>query len=269
MVMNLNEYIKQADSIVSNHCKRYSLLYPKSGVLLSGGIDSSLITSYVLQYLKNPFILSMGTNLTKDRPFIDIFSAHFKTTYEWVELMENKIIEALPIVTQLLEQNKIEVSGMQKTLGVGYFLIFKRAQSLGIKSVITGQGPDILFAGYHKYQGMNGAALKNQIKQDLILLETDKKRDRAMVSYFGITLINPYLEDDFVAFSLTVPPELKRRNGVEKYFMRKWGEVRHLPQEIVNRPKKAFQYSTGLHKKIYTSFRKTYSTYRVTCSANR
>ena len=249
--MNLDEYVHQADSIVSNHCKRYSKLFPRCGVLLSGGIDSSIVTSYVLQHFKNSLIFSMGTDLTKDRPYVDIVTTHFKIPYEWVDLNEDDITESLPIVTDLLVQNEIKASEMQKALAVGYFLIFKRAKSLGIQGIVTGQGPDILFAGYHKYATMTGVVLENEIKKDLILLETDKKRDSAMASYFDITLLNPYLEEDFVAFSLTVPAELKRKDGVEKYFMRKWGQSRGLPQEIVNRPKKAFQYSTGLQKKIH------------------
>lgn len=249
--MNLDEYIQQADSIVSNHCRRYNGQFPRCGVLLSGGIDSSIITSYVLQYFENPLILSMGTDLTKDKPYVDIVTAHFKKSYEWIELSAKDITESLPIVTDLLVQNEIEISEMQRALAVGFFLIFERAQALGIKAVVTGQGPDILFAGYHKYKTMSGTVLENEIKKDLILLETDKKRDSAMASYFGITLLNPYLEDDFVAFSLTVPAELKLKDSIEKYFMRKWGESRGLPQEIVNRPKKAFQYSTGLQKKIH------------------
>ncbi|MCX6732145.1 MAG: asparagine synthase C-terminal domain-containing protein [Candidatus Roizmanbacteria bacterium] len=249
--MNLNEYIKQADSIVSNHCMRYRALFPQCGVLLSGGIDSSVITSYVLEHFKETLILSMGTDLSKDKPFVDIVTTHFKTSYEWVYLSEKEIYESLPIVKKLLDENEIEATEMQQSLAVGYYLIFKRAQSKGIKGIVTGQGPDILFAGYHKYKGMSGEALADEIKKDLILLETDKKRDSAMARHFGITLLNPYLEQDFVDFSLTVPVELKLTNGVEKYFMRKWGEKRGLPQEIVNRPKKAFQYSTGLQKKVH------------------
>lgn len=249
--MNLDEYIKQADSIVSNHCERYKTVFPNCGVLLSGGIDSSVITSYVLQHFKKTLILSMGTDLTKDKPYVDIVTKHFKTSYEWVYLSEEDINEALPTINDLLEKAGIEISEMQQALAVGYFLIFKRAQSKGVQGIITGQGPDILFAGYHKYKGMSGAVLENEIKRDLILLETDKKRDSTMAHHFGITLLNPYLEQDFVDFSLTVPAELKLSDGIEKYFMRKWGETRGLPNEIVNRPKKAFQYSTGLQKKVH------------------
>jgi len=248
--MNLNEYIQKADSIVSNHCNRYRASFPHGGVLLSGGIDSSVITTYVLKQFENPLIFSMGTNETKDRPFVDIFAHCFKVPYEWIELSDKLIKEALPIVSELLIKNGIEDSTMQRSLGLGYFLIFKRAHELGIRGIVTGQGPDILFAGYHKYKQLSGTELENEIKKDLVLLETDKKRDGAMANHFGITLLNPYLEQDFVDFSLSVPSELKLKDGVEKYFMRKWGKTRGLPQEIVVRPKKAFQYSTGLQKKV-------------------
>lgn len=248
--MTLTEYIQTADSIVSNHLSRYRNTFPQPGVLLSGGIDSSVITTYVLKQFEKPIIFSMGTDDTKDRPFVDMFVRHFSTSYEWIEMIEMMIKENLPSVSTLLTQHGVEDSTMQRSLGVGYFLIFKRAQELGIKGIVTGQGPDILFAGYHKYKNLTGEELENEIKKDLILLETDKKRDGAMANHFGITLLNPYLEQDFIDFSLTVPVEMKLKDGVEKYFMREWGKTRDLPQEIVERPKKAFQYSTGLQKKV-------------------
>ncbi len=248
--MELNEYIQKADSIVSNHLSRYRNIFPRPGVLLSGGIDSSVVTTYVLKQFEKPTIFSMGTNDTKDRQFVDMFVTHFETSYEWIEMTEAMIRENLPSVSSLLTQQGVEDSIMQRSLGVGYYLIFKRAQELGIRGIVTGQGPDILFAGYHKYKQLSGKKLEDEIKNDLILLEIDKKRDEAMASHFGITLLNPYLKQDFVDFSLTVPVELKLKDGVEKYFMREWGKRRGLPQEIVERPKKAFQYSTGLQKKV-------------------
>lgn len=248
--MNLNEYIQKADSIVSNHCIHYETLFPRVGVLLSGGIDSSIISTYVLTNFKSPTIFSMGTKLTQDRPYVDLFMNHFGVPYEWIELTEELIKQELPHVSELLRQNNVEDTVMQRSLGVGYYLIFKRAKEMGLKGIVTGQGPDILFAGYHKYKKLQESELESQIRKDLILLETDKRRDSAMASHFGITLLNPYLEEDFIEFSLTVPVELKMRNGVEKYFMREWGKARGLPQQIVQRPKKAFQYSTGLQKSV-------------------
>jgi asparagine synthase (glutamine-hydrolysing) len=242
--------IQKADTIVSKHFKLYMEHHKTIGVLLSGGIDSSVITSYVLQFYPQSHILSMGTKASKDLPFVQLFCQAVDRPFEWVSLTEPAIQHALPTVRTLLEEVEVTQSLMQLSLAVGYYLIFQRAHELGITAIVTGQGPDILFAGYHKYKSLSGTDLHLEIKKDLALLETDKKRDGAMARHFGITLLNPYLEQDFVDFSMTVSPELKVKNGVEKYFMRRWGSTRHIPDVIVNRPKKAFQYSTGLQNAV-------------------
>ena len=248
--MDLSGYIQKADSIVTNHFKQYAATHHDVGVLLSGGIDSTLITSYVTHYFSHAILFSMGTTHTKDRPFVECATHHFKKTYEWIALDETTISDALPDVRSLLTHAHVEATPMQLSLAVGYYLIFKRAAAMGVTAMVTGQGPDIVFGGYHKYKGMKKEELEREIVHDLALLETDKRRDGAMAKRFGIILLNPYLEHDFVDFSLTVPGDLKIHNGIEKYFMREWGKVRQLPDEIVHRPKKAFQYSTGLQKVV-------------------
>lgn len=248
--MDMHNYIERADSIVSNHFTQYAKKYDAVGVLLSGGIDSTLITSYVFHHFPQARIFSMGTNLTKDRQFIDIFADKEQKKYEWIDLNDEAVQAALPAVRDILKGVGVVDSTMQLSLACGYYLIFRRAHELGIHTIVTGQGPDILFAGYHKYKSISSTLINEEIKKDLILLETDIKRDSAMASHFGITLLNPYLESDFIEFALTVPPQYKVKDGVEKFMMREWGKKRGLPSAIVNRPKKAFQYSTGIQKTV-------------------
>lgn len=248
--MEIEKYIQTADSIVANHFKHYSSMHGSVGILLSGGIDSTLITSYAVKQFPQLRIFSMGTAQTKDRPFVDIYTKYINKGYEWIDLSDKAISEVLSEVKKLLVENGVECSTMQISLAAGYYLIFQKARELNITSIITGQGPDILFAGYHKYKATPQSELNDEIKKDLILLETDKKRDGAMAAHFGISLLNPYLESDFVDFALTVPSDLKLKDDIEKYFMREWGKSRKLPQEIIARPKKAFQYSTGLQKSV-------------------
>lgn len=246
----MHNYIERADSIVSNHFTEYAKKYDAAGVLLSGGIDSTLITSYVLHYFPQARIFSMGTDRTKDRQYVDIFVKQVEKEYEWIDLNDDVVRAALPAVRGILKDVGVVDSTMQLSLACGYYLIFKRAAELGINAIVTGQGPDILFAGYHKYKSLTPALVNEEIKNDLVLLETDIKRDSGMASHFGITLLNPYLETDFIEFALTVPSEYKLKDGVEKFMMREWGKKRNLPAEIIVRPKKAFQYSTGIQKTV-------------------
>ncbi len=240
----MEKSIDQMDLILSNLFKGYISTIHSPGVLLSGGIDSSVITYFISRNFSPYFIYSMGTKKTKDREFIEIMSSFLSQPYDWTEITKQSIQEVKHEVSTLLKKNGILPNLMQLSLGVGYFLIFQKASRQGIRYMFTGQGPDVLLGGYHKYKGV--LDLNSQINQDIILLEIDKKRDAAMASHFGITLINPYLEQTFVDFALSLPQEYKRDSVVEKLILRKFAQKKGFPEQIIQRPKKAFQYSTGI-----------------------
>jgi len=244
----MDAYISQLNTILSELFSTYSRTIIKPGVLLSGGIDSSLITYFVSHSFPSYSVLSMGAESTKDLKYIKIMCDYLQSSYEWVELTKNKIINILPTVRSILIKEGIPDSLMQISLATGYFLIFEKAQELDITHIFTGQGPDILYAGYHKYKTVND--INKEIKNDLGLLEVDKKRDNAIAKHFGIALINPYLEKNFVELALSVPSQYKLYQGIEKFILRQYAEKLGLPNAIVNRPKKAFQYSTGIQNII-------------------
>lgn len=238
----------ELNSILSNLFAKYRTDGTVPGVLLSGGIDSSTVTLLISRHFPGYRIFSMGTGDTKDREFVALLAGRLQHDYRWVDLNEKDIKDNLPAVVGLLQKAGVPQSPMQVALAMGYFLIFREAAREGITRVFTGQGPDITFGGYHKYKSVPDVA--SEIKKDLPLLEVDKRRDGAMAAFHGITLTNPYLEPEMVAFALRVPSEFKIADGVEKYLLRRYAESIGVPAEIVGRPKKAFQYSTGLQKVI-------------------
>jgi asparagine synthase (glutamine-hydrolysing) len=247
-MVGMRAYLNKLDTILSNLFSKYSSIGDLPGVLLSGGIDSSIISYYVGKTFPAYHIFSMGTLRTKDKKFIDIMTAYLKHDYCWIHLSDEMIRENMGTVEQLLKDVSVPRSLMQMSLAMGYFLIFKEAHKRGVTRVFTGQGPDITFAGYHKYKSTSD--VQAEIMKDLPILAIDQKRDTAMAAHFGITLINPYLEKDMVDFALHVPPGYKIRNGVEKFLLREYAKSIGLPHEIADRPKKAFQYSTGLQQTV-------------------
>ncbi|MFA5136346.1 MAG: asparagine synthase C-terminal domain-containing protein [Patescibacteria group bacterium] len=244
----MQEYLNRMESILTNLFVQYARHFNNPGVLLSGGIDSSVITDLVSFSFKNYTILSMGTEQSKDRFYIDEICRYLEHDYDWIEITKARITKHMDTVVNLLTKNSIKPSVMQISLGMGYYLLFERAHNLGLKYIFTGQGPDVLLGGYHKYKSTKD--INDQIRQDLPLLTIDLKRDSIMAGHFGITLINPYFDKEFVDLCLAIPHEYKIRNNSEKWILRKYAETRGLPQNIINRPKKAFQYSTGLQKLI-------------------
>ncbi|MDO9028033.1 MAG: asparagine synthase-related protein, partial [Candidatus Roizmanbacteria bacterium] len=152
----------------------------------------------------------------------------------------------LTLVKNLLIKAKVEPDLTNLSLALGYFLIFKKIKNEGFKFVFTGQGPDILFAGYHRYRMLSESQCVRAIREDLPLLEIDKRRDSAIAGFFGLKLINPYLESEFVKLALEIPVKYKIKDKIEKYIVRQYAKSIGLPDDLATRPKKAFQYSTGI-----------------------
>jgi asparagine synthase (glutamine-hydrolysing) len=60
-----------------------------------------------------------------------------------------------------------------------------------------------------------------------------------MAMAVGVEARVPFLDSELVDFSLTIPPELKMKNGEAKYILKKVAE-RYLPNDIIYRPKTGF-----------------------------
>lgn len=246
----ISDYIKLLDQIFLKIKRKIG--NGKVAVLASGGIDSSIITYFVKKYFNKSFLFSVGTADNADFYFVDLLNKFIKNPLKKIFVSESEVNKAKKIVMPILEKNNLPDDITQISLAISFFLVLKEVKKQKIDYVFTGQGPDILLAGYHKYKNIPLDQLNTQIKKDLSLLEIDKKRDQTIANHFKIKLINPYLKEDFINFSLSVPDKFKinKIDGefYEKYILRKVGERLKLPKEIILRHKKALQYSTGIRK---------------------
>jgi asparagine synthase (glutamine-hydrolysing) len=246
--------ITQYIAVLNNLYRKYLQLFQnkKVGVFVSGGIDSSLIAYFTSQYFKNINLLTLHSKDALDLNYAKTLNQFLKQKLFLVEFNQQKIKEITPQVIKILSENNIEKNPTQISLACAFFILCQKAKEKGIDIIFTGQGPDILLAGYHMYQKIPLSKLNEKIKNDLPLLEIDKKRDNAVALYFNIQLVNPYLEKKFIDFALKIPPEFKiNKIGeeiFEKYLSRKVGEYLKIPQEIILRHKKALQYSTKIRK---------------------
>jgi asparagine synthase (glutamine-hydrolysing) len=253
----MDEYINLIENELADVFSSYKekIGDKKVGVLASGGIDSSVVACLLKKYFKeNMVLLSFGTKESKDLPYIRILSDFLNLPLNYFEIDSDILQHNLPKVKNILQENKIDINLMQISLASGYYFIFQKAKELNIKHVFTGQGPDIILGGYHKYKNIPDNLIDEEIIKDLCLLKTDKKRDGEVAQEFDIKLFNPYLEKEFINLCLKIPSKYKIKTvnkvSVEKYILRKFGEKIGLPEEIVNRPKMAFQYSTRIQKEL-------------------
>jgi asparagine synthetase B (glutamine-hydrolysing) len=60
----------------------------------------------------------------------------------------------------------------------------------------------------------------------------------------------PFIDKNLMKFVLSLPSESFIKNKQRKYILRKVGKSLGLSNEIINLPKKSFQYSTGIIKEL-------------------
>jgi len=131
----------------------------------------------------------------------------------------------------------------------------------GCSTIILGQGPDELFAGYEKhvktYTEQGPDALTEQLWREIsITYEANIERDERAIATHGVESFFPYLDQQFVRTSLSVPVEWKvspKGKPQRKIIFRELAKLMGVPKEIADTPKSATQYSSGSSKALLES----------------
>jgi asparagine synthase (glutamine-hydrolysing) len=117
-----------------------------------------------------------------------------------------------------------------------------------VKVVLSGEGADELFAGYHYLSDLEpeGEALSRELHLTTRSLHNSNlQRVDRMTMAHGLEARVPFLDRAVVALAFRIDPALKRRNGEGKWILRKVAE-RYLPSRIVWRDKEKFASGTGI-----------------------
>lgn len=120
------------------------------GFFVSGGLDSSLVTSIALREagdssFRQPISLRFSPHSVVDEEYGKVLEKSLKTPFEWVELSDEIARQTLIEVVQYMDEP------LENPIHVGTYLMAKRARELGIKSVLTGDGSDEFFLGYERH----------------------------------------------------------------------------------------------------------------------
>lgn len=221
------------------------------GCLLSGGVDSSLVTSIASKYIDNLHCFSIGL----EGDSMDIVAA--KKVAEYLNIKNHHIItfsvqEGFDILEDVIfTLESYDVTTIRAS--VPQYLMSKYiSEKTDIKVILSGEGSDELFAGYRYNRNAPSA---DELHNDGVRLLTelymfDNLRTDRTTAKWGLEVRVPFLDNDFVDFVLSTDPLLRmHKNNMEKTILRDSFSSGYLPHDILYRPKEAFSDAVS-NKKI-------------------
>jgi asparagine synthase (glutamine-hydrolysing) len=214
------------------------------GCWLSGGLDSSIITSLVQPLVDDLHTFAAGLEGAEDLYYARQVADFLKTNHHEVVVTMPELLKALPDVIYHLES--FDALLVRSTLT--NYLVAKRASNY-VGAVFSGEGGDELFAGYDYLKNLPTEKLEDElIDITRRLHNTALQRVDRSATASGLAVHIPFLDPDVVEYAQRIPSNLKlQRNGklVEKWILRKALED-VLPENVLWRPKAKFWQGSGL-----------------------
>jgi asparagine synthase (glutamine-hydrolysing) len=228
------------------------------GVLLSGGLDSSVISAITQTYAKHriendgetgawwPQLHSFAVGLAESPDLVAaqkvadaIGTIHHPIVYTFQEGLD-----AIKEVIYHLETYDVTTIRAATPM----YLMARKIKAMGIKMVLSGEGADELFGGYlYFHKAPNAQAFHEELvrKLDKLHLFDCLRANKAMAAW-GLEARVPFLDKEFIDVAMRINPEAKmsKDGRIEKHILRQAFEHK-LPKEVVWRQKEQFSDGVG------------------------
>ena len=219
----------------------------KVGVILSGGLDSTITLLQVAKLHPDCVAFTIGTKESEDVHYARRLTQELGIEHHIIELRPDDITsqdvrEAIR-VSELTEYGDIINAVVSNRL-------FRHVHECGVKVVLSGDGSDELFGGYEIFTEIPEAS-RQRLFQHIVraLCHTELQRvDRTSMGC-GVEVRVPFLDLSVVRLALRLPIDLKVRDHQEKWVLRHaFADL--LPEYIRLRRKNPMSYSSGVHERI-------------------
>jgi len=236
------------------------------GILLSGGLDSSLVASVAVKYIRehpeiygtNPTIhtFSIGDKDSTDLPYARMVAEFLGTTHHEIDFTVEEGINSIDEIVNVLETYDITTI----RASTPHYLMSRKIKSMGVKMVLSGEGSDEILGGYlYFHKAPNDMEHQLECKRRVLDLGYfDCLRADKSTMGNGLESRVPFLDTEFVKLCINIHKDIKTQpqepftNGkpIEKYILRKAFDIKngkdgkdkpiYLPDEVLWRQKEQF-----------------------------
>lgn len=228
------------------------------GVLLSGGLDSSITSALAKLHAKNriendekseawwPQLHSFAVGLEGSPDLIAARKAadHIGTVHHEILFTIQEGLDAIRDVVYQLETYDVTTIRASTPM----YLMARAIKAMGIKMVLSGEGSDELFGGYlYFHKAPNAKEFHEETVRKLNKLHMyDCLRANKSLAAWGIEGRVPFLDKEFIDVAMRINPQDKMitKDRMEKWVLRKAFEE-HLPESIAWRQKEQFSDGVG------------------------
>ncbi len=228
------------------------------GVLLSGGLDSSVISAVAQKFAQNriendgkteawwPRLHSFAVGLkgAPDLAKARLVAEHIGTVHHEINYTIEEGLDALRDVIYFIETYDVTTVRASTPM----YLLARVIKSMGIKMVLSGEGADEIFGGYlYFHKAPDARAFHEETVRKLSKLHLyDCLRANKSLSAWGVEGRVPFLDKEFLDVAMRTNPEAKMcpGNTVEKKIVRE-AFADMLPDEVAWRQKEQFSDGVG------------------------
>jgi len=229
-------------------------------VAFSGGLDSSIIAFLAKNSGIDVHLIHASLENQLETEYARQAAEELGLPIHSCTYTEEDVQKILPNVLQLIEEPDL----VKVSIGIPVYWAAEKTAELNLKVMLAGQGADEMFGGYKRYVDCylryGSEKVQETIFNDIVrMYETNFERDSKICNFHNIELRLPFASYRIAKFAIDLPLKLKigpSRNTLRKLVLRQTAKRLGLPQSIVDKPKKAIQYATGVNKALKEVARK-------------
>ena len=235
-----------------NTAIKNTVLENSVGVAFSGGVDSTLIAKLLHDAGYNIHLLTIGFHDSHDINFAKEVNEILKFKHDVLEIEPESFKNISEKIHDVIKTDNLSWNENS----IAFYYVSKLAKSLDISTVVTANGIDELFCGYNAYR--EAIEIGNDEVMNVMnnKLDNEKKMMIAVnnvTSSFGVKMLQPLLNEDFISFAKTIPVSEKITDSDDlqrKHVIRKLAVSCGVPEISAYKQKKALQYGSKIHKRL-------------------